>query len=115
MGHLVEIDRADEVDRADQFLLDVPGEVAGVEKLEPAEREQDRQAAGIIRSIDGLISGAVSHRGLAASIAAASRNRLATSRSATSPPEARTSAFIPLKGSESPAFRPFRLPALAFR
>ena len=55
MRHLVEIDRADQVDRTDQLLLDVPGQVAGVEELEPAEGEQKRQAAGIVRAVDGLV------------------------------------------------------------
>ena len=55
MRHLVEIDRADQVDRTDELFLDIPGQVAGVEELKLAEREQNRQAAGVVRSVDGLV------------------------------------------------------------
>ena len=37
VGHLVQIDRPDQIERADQAFFDIPGEVAGVEELELAE------------------------------------------------------------------------------
>ncbi len=37
--YLVEINLADQVDRADQLLLDVPGQVTGVEELESSDAE----------------------------------------------------------------------------
>ena len=42
--HLVEVDRADPVHRANQLLLDVPGQVAAVEEVELAESEAQGQA-----------------------------------------------------------------------
>ena len=57
MGHLVEVDRADQVARADQGLLDVPGQVAAIEEVELAEPEADRQAAGVVRGIDRQVGG----------------------------------------------------------
>ena len=45
---LIEIDRPDQVDRADKLLFHIPGQVAGVEKLKLAQREQDRQATCVV-------------------------------------------------------------------
>ena len=52
MRHLVQVDRADQVARADQRLLDVPGQVAAIEEVELAEPEADRQAPGVVGGID---------------------------------------------------------------
>ena len=51
--HLVQVDRADLVGRADQRLLDVPGQVAAVEEIEPAESEPEGQAPGVVGLVDG--------------------------------------------------------------
>ena len=56
--HLEQVDRADQVVRTDQLLLDVPGQVAAIQEVELAEAEPDRQASRVVRGIDRQVGGA---------------------------------------------------------
>ncbi len=63
MGDLIEIDGvvfgagweggADLVFVADEFFLDIPGEVAAIEELEIAELEEECDASGVVGVVDG--------------------------------------------------------------
>ncbi len=57
MGDLVQVDRADPVDRADQGLLDIPGQVAAIEEVERLEPDPKRQTAGVVAGVGLLVVG----------------------------------------------------------
>ena len=62
VGHLIKIDRPDQVDRAHQLFLDVPGEVAGVEELELAEENRIARLRALSDGSTGRSGGAIAQR-----------------------------------------------------
>ena len=56
MVHLVNIHLPDAIGRADQFALDVPGQIAAVEETERSEVQHQHDAVGVVGGVRGLWS-----------------------------------------------------------
>ncbi len=101
---LEQVDRADLIERADELLLDVPGQVAAVEEIERAQAEPEDDAPGVVRRVDRLVGGRLG----AERVGGASGFRIVAPLAARTRPRSRPGA-----GGGCPAARRVRFPSLA--
>ena len=77
---LVDVHRADEVDRADELQLDVPSQVAAVEEAEVAEAEELDDAVGVVGQVARLVFRVLAQRVLGGAGAAVRSDRCRAAR-----------------------------------